>query len=213
MTEEIPDKNIFMMCPSLNREALTELPKRFHIRNCRKDELGIWKKMPFDNPQEAIEYDQFMVDFFETVYGGQEALFYQKTLFVCDESDQPIATCMLWKAYQEFSTIHWLKVVKGYEDLGIGRAILSIIMKDLTAADYPVYLHTQPGSYRAIKLYSDFGFHLISDKQVGNRINELEECLPILKQYMPKQAFLNLRISKAPTYFLDKLKGVDTIEF
>lgn len=211
--EELPDKNIFMMCKTLNQAALTPLPHGFHIRNCRKDELDTWMAMPFDRPAEAIAYKKFMEDFFATTYGGREELFYNNTLFVCNPSDQPIATCLLWKAYQEFNTIHWLKVVKEYEGLGIGRALLSIILKDLTTNEFPIYLHTQPGSYRAIKLYADFGFELLSDGLIGNRQNDLEECLPLLQTYMPQKDFEQLRIGKAPAYFLNRLKTYNTIEF
>ncbi len=211
--EEIPNKNIFMMCESLNESALSTLPKAFHVRSCKRTELDIWKAMPFDNFNEAKEYDQFMVDFFEKTYGGQEDLFFKNTLFVCNSKDEPIATCLLWKAYRAFNTIHWLKVLKGYEGLGIGRALLSIIMKDLPKTAYPIYLHTQPGSYRAIKLYSDFGFHLLSDKKIGKRVNDLEVCLPILKKYMPDKDYLQLKINKAPIHFLNKLKTFDTVEF
>ncbi|MDN5202784.1 GNAT family N-acetyltransferase [Fulvivirgaceae bacterium BMA10] len=211
--EEIPDKNIFMMCRTLNTEALSKLPDGYSIRSCRKDELGIWKAMPFDEPNEAEEYDQFMMEFFQTTYGGKEDLFYSRTLFVCDAWDRPVATCLLWKAYNEFNTIHWFKVLKDYEGFGIGRALLSIIMKNLNEEDYPVYLHTQPGSYRAIKLYSDFGFYLLSGDKFGSRQNDLEECLAILEKYMPEKDFRNLKISGAPEHFLNRLDTFDTIQF
>jgi len=211
--EEIPDKNIFMMCPSLNRDALRPLPQGYTIRNCKKEELPIWKAMPFDNPVETQEYASYMDEFFDTVYGGQEALFFIKTLFVCNSKNEPIATCLIWKAYNLFNTIHWLKVHKEYEGLGIGRALLSILLKDLKASDYPIYLHTQPGSYRAIKLYSDFGFHLLADKKIGTRRNDLEECLPILQKYMPVQDFQQLKICMAPTSFLEQLAQYETVEF
>lgn len=203
--EEIPDKNIFMICERLNKNALSELPKQYHTRYCREDELDIWKAMPFDDTKQAEEYREFMTEFYNSVYANKGDLFYQRCLFVCDVDDNPIATCFLWKAYDEFNTIHWLKVVKEYEGKGIGRALLSVIMKDLIEEDYPVYLHTQPGSYRAIKLYSDFGFKLLSDPIIGSRKNDLEECLPILKKFMTKEDFERLKITEAPKGFLEKV--------
>jgi len=152
--DEIPDKNIFMICRSLNHNALCKLSSTYHLRNCRKDELDIWKDMPFDDPLEAIEYRSFMNDFFASVYANEGDLFFDKCLFVCDNNDMPIATGFMWKAYGEFSTLHSIKVVNGYKNQGIGRALLSIIIKVLKKKDYPVYLHTQPASDRAIKLYS-----------------------------------------------------------
>lgn len=211
--EEIPDKNIFMMCEKLNMNALSILSNKYHTRTCGKDELDIWKAFPFDDPQTAKEYHGFMTDFFNQVYANQENLFYEKCLFVCDKKDMPIATAFIWKVYDEFNTVHWYKVLKAYEGKGIGRALLSIIMKELKEDDYPVYLHTQPASYRAIKLYSDFGFKLLSDPIIGGRTNDLEECLPILEKYMPKNDFNKLQITNAPINFIKKLEAVKESHF
>ena len=211
--EELPDKNIFMMCPILNRDALSELPTGYHIRSCRRDELGIWMDMPFDQPEEAIEYRGFMEEFFQTTYGDQEDLFFEQTRFVCDAEDRPIATCLIWKAYGEFNTIHWLKVLKGYEGHGIGRALLSMLLLELSSEDFPVYLHTQPESFRAIKLYSDFGFQLLSDPVIGGRENHLEASLPYLKEQLPAKDFADLQFNTAPKHFLEKLLLQDTIQF
>jgi ribosomal protein S18 acetylase RimI-like enzyme len=210
---EIPDKNIFMMCSALNRNALTKLPANYIIRSCRLDELDIWKAMPFDDVNLAKEYHEFMSDYFTTTYGGKEELFFSKTLFVCDLQDKPVATCLIWKAYGEFNTIQWFKVLKEYEGQSIGRALLSIIMQELDVNDYPVYLHTQPSSFRAIKLYSDFGFSLLSGDRFGTRSNDLEECLPILERFMPQAYFQKLRIVTAPKEFEDILNKYDTNQF
>jgi TP901 family phage tail tape measure protein len=161
----------------------------------------------------AEKYNGFMTDYFNNVYGTQRALFFEKCLFVCDEKDRQIGTCFIWKAYGKINTIHWYKVLKEYEGQGIGRALLSAVMKDLRDDDFPVYLHTQPSSYRAIKLYSDFGFDLLSDSAVGSRRNDLSECLPILKSCMPPEEFIKLRITKAPAAFLEAINSSGTSQF
>ena len=211
--EEIPDKNIFMMCEVLNRNALSELSASYSVRNCRSDELGIWKAMPFDDVDLAKKYEGFMSDYFITTYGGKEELFFDKTLFICDRQDKPIATCLGWKAYSEFNTIQWFKVLKEYEGQGIGRALFSIVMRQLELHDYPVYLHTQPSSFRAIKLYSDFGFSLLSGDNFGIRKNDLDECLPILEEFMPKEHFQKLSIKPTPKEFEDMVNKYDTNQF
>jgi ribosomal protein S18 acetylase RimI-like enzyme len=210
---EIPDRNIFMMCKSLNCTALSELPIGYSLRNCRRDELDIWRKMPFDNPDLATEYDNFMTDYFTVTYGGKEEQFFARTLFVCDDRDKPIATCLTWKAYDEFNTVQWFKVLKECEGKGIGRALLSIVMQKLERCDYPVYLHTQPSSFRAIKLYSDLGFSLLSDDKIGIRKNDLDECMPILAEFMPQEFFQQLRITTAPKEFIDALDKYHTNQF
>ncbi|MCW1966678.1 MAG: GNAT family N-acetyltransferase [Anaerolineae bacterium] len=210
---EIPDKNLFMMCETLNVHALRPLPNGYHIRYCRKDELALWKAMPFDDQQTAKAYDGYMTDFFERVYAGKGELFYETCKFVCNQNDEPIATAFVWKSYDEFNSVHWLKVLNSHENKGIGRALLSVIMQALQADDYPVYLHTQPGSYRAIKLYADFGFKLLSDPMIGSRHNDLVECLPILERYMLKADFVRLQVTHAPADFLQRLAILNGDQF
>ena len=79
-------------------------------------------------------------------------------------------------------------------------------MCSLSDSDYPVFLHTQPASFREIGLYSDFGFKIVTDKTIGYRENDFEVSLPILKQFMRKDMFDNLQFVKAPTIFDESAK-------
>jgi hypothetical protein len=87
--------------------------------------------MPFDVVKSAKEYNRFMTEYFNDVYGSKEVLFFQKCLLVCDKNDTPIGTCFVWKAYEKISTIHWFKVRKNYERSGTGRVLLSIVMRNI----------------------------------------------------------------------------------
>jgi RimJ/RimL family protein N-acetyltransferase len=214
MTEaEIPDYNIFMMCEKLNKDALTELNADYYFRNCRPNELERWKAFPFDSETVPAEYDDFMNRIIQDSYSSDMETFYNNTFFVCTKEDKPIATCSYWKAYGKFNSIHWLKTLKEYEGQGLGRAVLSKIMRKFDTEDYPVYLHTQPGSFRAIKLYSDFGFKLLKGGQIGHRINELEKCLPILSKFIPKEGFETLEIIETPENFIKLMENETTIQF
>jgi ribosomal protein S18 acetylase RimI-like enzyme len=211
MKKEIPDLNLFMMCEKLNKNACKELPEGFFVRSLKKEELEIWKRIPFDDEKTANEYYNFMTDYFNNNYSQNEKEFFKKCKVVVDKNDKIVATCFVWKVYDKINTIHWLKVVKNYEGLGIGKALLTIVMKDLNEKDYPVFLHTQPGSFRAIKLYTDFGFCLLTNEYIGNRQNHLKESLPYLKENMIKNYFENLKFKEAPKYFLDIVK-ISTLE-
>lgn len=209
----IEDKNLFMMCEALSPAALTQLSPAYYVRTCRTDELDVWKAMPFDSPELANEFAASMTQYFDEVYANQASEFFTRCLFVCDRRDTPIATCFGWKAYGHVSTIHWLKVSKRYEGLGIGRALLSIVMKSFGDRDYPIFLHTQPGSFRAIKLYSDFGFVLLTDATIGYRQNELADALPYLQAHMFPDAFHRLRFARAPNEFLAAVKSSPINQF
>lgn len=74
MENEIPDKNLFMMCKALNSNAVSYLSKEYHVRTCRRNELEKWKEMPFDDAKSAEEYKDFMTKYFDDVYGNKENL-------------------------------------------------------------------------------------------------------------------------------------------
>jgi ribosomal protein S18 acetylase RimI-like enzyme len=211
--EDIPDYNIFMSCEKLNENALTLLSQAYYLRNCRPDELELWKAFPFDSQKVPTQYQAFMNQFVEEVYSKNLDLFFENTLLVCTQEDKAIATCSHWKAYGKIHTIHWLKTLKAYEGRGIGRALLSAIMRRFDQTAYPIYLHTQPGSFRAVKLYSDFGFQLLSGGQLGTRTNELEKCLPMLREFMPENDFQKLVIRDTPNSLIEELKNETTIQF
>jgi ribosomal protein S18 acetylase RimI-like enzyme len=208
------DGNLFMMCEQINVAAFSRLPTGYAIRNCRKDEIALWKSFPFDTAESAGQYERHMTAYFDKVYAPKGNLFFERCLFVVKrDADEPVATCFAWQAYGSITTIHWFKVLKPYEGNGIGRALLSAVMSNLDSSVYPVYLHTQPGGFRAIKLYSDFGFSLIDNPRVGNRINDLQKSLPYLKEVMPANVFGSLKFSAAPKDFVAAVEKSDTEEF
>ena len=84
---KIEDSNLFMMCKSINKNALSDIPNGYHIRNCKIDELNLWFEFPFDNEEDKKNYRNFMEQYFKDVYGNNEKLFFDKCLFICDDND------------------------------------------------------------------------------------------------------------------------------
>lgn len=211
--EEIPDYNLFMMCEKENETAFSKLHTDYHFRMCRPEEIELWKAFPFDSEKVPAEYEAFMSEFVKDVYGKNMDLFFRNTIFICDKKDRPVATCSRWKAYGKINSIHWLKTLKSYEGKGLGRAVLSEVMKQFNKEDYPIYIHTQPGSFKAVKLYSDFGFQLLRGGRLGTRTNDLEKCLPILKEFIPQMDFQRIMIRDTPDSLIEELKNETTIQF
>ena len=212
-TEDISGGNLFMMCSRLEVSALTELPAEYIIRPCTPEELDIWKAMHFDDEAIASQYYSYMTEYFEQVYGSQRELFFRRCLFLCDNRNTPVGTCFVWKAYGAVTTIQWYKIRQEYEGRGLGRALLSYVMKTVSPSEYPVYLHTHPGCFRAIKLYTDFGFSLVTDEEVGYRTNDLQRALPYLKEVLSECAYQDLRFSAAPAAFLAAAKQTEYSQF
>ena len=187
--EAIGNYNLFMQCDSPNFEAFKRLPSGCSLRKCKRDELEIWKRVIAHE-----RYVDYVTDYFMNVYAEHEDEFFDRCLFVCDARDTPIASCLLWHSYRRINTVGWLAVKPEHEGKGLGRALIGEVLKD---ALFPVYLHTQPTSARAIKLYSDFGFALVTDPEIGFRKNDLVKSLPFLQAVLPTADFKRLRFVKA----------------
>ena len=183
--ETIGNYHLFMVCESPNFAAFRDLPKGFLIRLCRPDELEIWKRIAVDKA-----YMDYVTDYFNRTYAPRLSEFFRRCTFVCDAKDKPVATSFIWKSYGQINTIGWTRTLPQYEGKGLGRALLSGILRD---AEYPIYLHTQPTSIKAIKLYSDFGFKLITNPITGYRKNNLTESLPLLQKVMAKADYASLQ--------------------
>ena len=119
----------------------------------------------------------------------------------------------VWRAYNRVNTVHWFKVRPALEGRGIGRTLLGHVLSRLPQDGFPVFLHTHPSSYRAIKLYSDFGFRFLTAPRVGSRVSGLTESLPILREVMPEAAFARLRTIEAPQFFLDAADSSPVSQF
>lgn len=209
----IPDKDLFMVCEKGNPTAFREPPEGFYFRHCRPDEVDLWKAMQLEPPGTDNPHFAYMTEYYNKVYQKRESDFFANCLFICREDDTPVGSCFIWKAYGQVNTIHWFKVYKEYEGRGLGRALMTALIRDLKPEDFPICLHTHPTSFRAIKLYSDFGFGFITDPVIGFRNNDLEECLPILQQVMPEQDFSKLTMKRAPEILLQAALSTEVSEF
>jgi hypothetical protein len=52
----IPERDLFMMCPTLKRARLRPMPAGFSIRNCRKSELDAWIDLQADDARRGTRW-------------------------------------------------------------------------------------------------------------------------------------------------------------
>ena len=187
--DTVGNYNIFMQCDSPNKTAFKKLPNGYTFRLCKRDELEVWKRVVAEE-----QHVGYVSEYYDKVYKEHEDEFFRRCLFACDADEKPIASTFIWRSYGLVNTVGWFRVLPEYEGKGIGRAILSEVLNN---TEFPVYLHTQPTSARAIKLYSDFGFKLITDPIIGYRNNDLKESWTYLKNVLPAMDFTSLRFTEA----------------
>ena len=203
--ETLGNYNIFMQCDTPNEDAFSKLPDGYSFRLCRRDELDTWKRI--------LVHEKYVDDvtaYYDRVYAPHEDEFFRRCLFVCDANDTPIASTFIWRSYGLINTVGWFGVLPEHEGKGLGRALISEILR--TAA-FPVYLHTQPTSARAIKLYSDFGFKLITGFIPGNRKNDLDDSLPCLQKVLPEKDYVKLQFTTANPELLIAIQSKEMAEF
>ena len=203
--QEVSAGDLFMQCDAPNLSAYRPLPKGFSARCCRRDELFAWKTMWAQG-----EYMDFIDQYYDKVYSPCENEFFRRCIFAVNEEDKPVATSGIWRSYGKINTVLGFFVLPEYEGRGIGRGLFSEVMKQ---AEFPVYVHTHPIAKKAIKLYSDFGFRLVTDPLVGYRKNSLQESLPYLKEVLPEKDYANLQTTKANPALLAAALSREFAEF
>lgn len=182
---KIPFKNIIMRCDDY---TITDVYNdNFHIRNYQNGDENYWSNIEcvigdFDSDDEAKDY-------FLQHYNLNEL--YDRCFFAEDNAGNVVGTCIAWydKKQDSFvSSLHWLAVLPEYQNCGIGRAlVLSVMNYYKTNNLLPVYLHTQPWSYKAVKLYQSIGFEIQKDDTFAGYENEYSEAIKILKNYIEVQ--------------------------
>lgn len=199
--QQIGNHNLFMMCESVNIKAFREMPEGYSIVHCTTDRFKDWLSVAV-----AQCYRDLLIDFYKEVYARNQKAFMERCYLVYNSNNIPIATALLWKAYNQFESIGWFHTLPSHENRGIGRALLSYIMQK---ADTPVYLHTQPTSAVALQLYLDFGFVFLDDLMIGTRQNDLSKDKIVLETLRGNQIVSR----SAPNAFIEILKSQKIVEF
>lgn len=93
----------------------------------------------------------------------------RRCIFIETGDGEKIATSMAWwnsvKGLRR-PWLHWVAVDPKYQDLGLGKAVVSRVTALLAEleGDTDFYLHTQTWSYKAIGIYRNHGFEPTSEK-------------------------------------------------
>ncbi|MGO4501161.1 GNAT family N-acetyltransferase [Paenibacillus sp. 2RAB27] len=136
----------------------------------------------FNTAEESLNY-------FKNEYLPQTEELKQRLLFVLNQEGKPIGTITGWWNHtreKRHSSIHWFAVMREYQGLGIGKALVAEcirVLKNLEG-DEDVYLHTQTWSYKAIALYLKAGFNIELSETFSLYQNEYEQALPILQNLL-----------------------------
>jgi len=173
----IPFCNTIMKCSDYSPRHV-ELPDGFSIVSYQRGYEKEWAKLEyaigdFDSLEEAEKY------FIETYL--QKVELFPNILFAMNKDNDIIGSCIAWqdmKGTNSVSSLHWLVVDERYQRIGLGRALCIAVMNIyVERGALPVYIHTQPWSWKAILMYTSLGFKLQKTDAFSHYENEYEKAM------------------------------------
>ena len=185
----IPFYNTIMKCSDYSLRN-TELPDGFSIVSYQHGYEKEWAKLEyavgdFDSLDSAEKY------FVESYLQNSEL--FLNILFLLNEEHEVVGSCIAWQDKQSensVSSLHWLVVREEYQGMGLGRALGTAVMNIYAErGDLPVYIHTQPWSWKAIFLYVSLGFRLQKTDTFSHYRNEYEKAMAELRRIVSKEQY------------------------
>ena len=185
----IPFYNTIMKCSEYICRDI-DLPNGFSITSYQHGYEKEWAKLEnsigdFDSVKEAEKY------FTETYLQNPELL--PNILFALNKDGDVVGSCIAWqdmRGINSVSSLHWLVVDDLYQGKGLGRALCTAVMNIYSKlSTFPVYIHTQPWSWKAILLYLSLGFKLQKTDSFSHYENEYEKVMIELKKILPEEQY------------------------
>ena len=194
----MPFYNTILKCDNYQRKDVV-LPKGFSIVPYKKGFEKAWAELEysigdFDSLEDAENY-------FVATYMQNPALLCN-VLFLLNENESVIGSCIAWQDKRKescVSSLHWLVVDEKYHGMGLGKALCYATMNVFEAQDnFPVYIHTQPWSWKAIFLYLSLGFKLQKRDTFSHYENEYYQAMTEIKKIVTEKQFsLLLELSES----------------
>lgn len=192
----IPYKNFLMRCDIIKSETTKNLPDGFSFKMYEAGDESLWADIEIAIGEFINMSKEQVEEYFRKEYFQKKEELGKRCIFIMDEKNNAVASCTAWfdeKGDSFVPSVHWLAVHPEVQEKGLGRAVLRKTMEVFQAyKEVPVYLHTQPWSFRAIKLYLDMGFCAVKSDTFSDFVNEYEEAVKVLEEFMPYEIYKKL---------------------
>ena len=183
----IPFYNTILKCADY-RPGNVALPDGFTIVSYRRGFERGWAELEcsagdFASTVEAEKY------FAETYLQDPELL--PNILFALNRNHEIVGSCIAWhdlRGEKRVSSLHWLVVREKDQGIGLGRALATAVMNIFAEhGAFPVYIHTQPWSWKAILLYASLGFRLQRTDTFSHYENEYGKAMAELGKIVAEE--------------------------
>lgn len=188
----IPFYNTILRCDHYLAKD-TALPEGYSVVTYKPGYEKAWAELEysvgdFDSAGEAEEY------FVSTYLKDTDKT--DNILFLKDAEDKIIGSCIAWQDDRNgalVSSLHWLIVDEDHQGMGLGKALCCAVMNIYAGKGaFPVYIHTQPWSWKAILLYVSLGFKLQKNATFSHYVNQYDDAMRTLKEQLSDEQFVLL---------------------
>ena len=173
------------------------LPEGYNFKMYDVGDEKYWAKLEyeigdFSSVEEAEMY-------FKINYCNQIDELQKRCVFVVDSYGDVVGSCIAWhdlKDNDTVSSLHWLVVSPKYQGKHIGLVLCKKVMDIFNErGETPIYIHTQPWSYKAILLYIKLGFKIQKTDTFSHYENQYKKAIKTLKNLLPERQFNQIILS------------------
>lgn len=190
LDRSIPFCNTILKCSNYKHQEV-RLPKGYSIAGYKKGYEKAWAELEFSagdfhSLEEAEEY-------FSTSYMQNKEMLLKNVRFLLDENKTVVGSCIAWRDRRHDTfvpSLHWLIVDQSCQGRGLGKALCVEVMNIFEEQGmFPVYIHTQPWSWKAVLLYISLGFKLQQTDTFSDYTNEYHKAMEALKSVVNEEQF------------------------
>lgn len=183
---------VVMVNFNLKQPSVPLLPLGYRIRNFCPGDALLWAEIEaaageFESTEEALER-------FAQEFGPHTDEMQRRCLFLENEAGRAVGTATAWYDNsfkgQRWGRLHWVGIHPEYQGQKLARPLVAAALARLSQLHSRAYLTSQTTSYKAIKLYLDYGFvpdMTAPDSQKAWSILQQVLQHPALKPYVEKQ--------------------------
>ena len=194
----IPYYNIIMRCDRVLPMEIN-LPEGYSIRTYQPGDEDAWAAI-LCAVGEQTSLAEARAEFTRR-YLADPALT-NRIFFAVDAAGTAVGTAIAWEHDPRspgVRALHWVAVRPEHQGKGLGRALCQTAMTLFRREDNskPVYLHTQPWSWKAILLYISLGFKLQPRDTIYNYENQYAQAMETLKAIVTPEQYALMEANTA----------------
>ena len=202
----IPYFDIIMRCDRILPMEI-KLPEGYTIRAYQPGDENAWADMEcaigdFPSRETALSLftQRYLADASQT----------GRILFAIAPDGQIVGTVIADNRAGHVRTLNWVVVDEQHQRKGIGKALCKTALKLMRREDNaaPVWLHTQPWSWKAVLLYVSLGFKLQPKDTFCGHKNQYAQAMETLKTLVTPEQYAKLEAASAPDVRLADLSAI-----